>query len=111
VLHGGQTSLISVSRASCRFVHLRDYDVMALKTVWGSFIAFLLFIAARLISNDSYICRPFALVPPNIEQLLSNRVFRGEAVLKVRLEERLIGIATAPVRANLGRSKNSSWRD
>ena len=55
------------------------------------FIAFLLlFIAARLLSNGCCICGPLALVTPNIKQLFSNRMFRGKAVLNVRLEEPLI---------------------
>ena len=44
----------------------------------------LLFIAARLLSNGCCICRPLALVPPDIEQLFSNRVFLAVATPMLR---------------------------
>ncbi len=54
-----------------------------------------LFIGARLLSNGRCIYGPFALVPPDIEQLFSGRVFGRKAVLDVCFEKRVIWYAPA----------------
>jgi hypothetical protein len=58
-------------------------------------IVFLLFIAGRLTLSRCRVGRPLTLVSPDIQQLLSNRVFRGKAILNICLEECLIRIEAA----------------
>ena len=84
----GQTSFVLVPCFSCGGTRLRHRDAIALIIVFIAFL--LLFIAGLLISDGCCIGGPFAFVPPDIEQLFSNRVFWGKAVLNVRLEESLI---------------------
>ena len=47
-------------------------------------------IAGRLVRKSCCISSPFAFVPPDIQQLFSNSVFRGKAVLNIGLEEGLV---------------------
>jgi hypothetical protein len=80
----GQISLVPAPLAPCKPVQFRHRDAKAF------IIVFLLFIAGLLTPSRCRVGRPLTLVSPDIQQLFSNRVFRGKAVLNVRLEECLI---------------------
>jgi hypothetical protein len=90
-----QTSFFPAPCFFCWSTRLSHRDTIA--SIIGSIVsvAFLFdVIAETLFPSCRGECGPLALVPPDIKQLFSNSVFRGKAVLNVRLKESLIRYAT-----------------